>query len=111
MSPVPHVPLSAIGGILSQEAQTPAVQAILSERGSRYGSFTDNARISQRLKRLFREENMNRNKTGRPPLSDIQMEALEMMAAKICRIFSGDPDYDDNWADIAGYAELVRKPR
>ena len=30
-----------------------------------------------------------------------------MIAHKIGRIINGDPDYDDSWADIAGYAKLV----
>ena len=36
-----------------------------------------------------------------------QQEALEMMAAKVSRILIGDPDYADNWDDIAGFATLV----
>lgn len=34
-------------------------------------------------------------------------EALEMIAHKIARICNGDPNYADNWVDIAGYATLV----
>jgi len=30
-----------------------------------------------------------------------------MIAHKIGRIINGDPDYDDSWVDIAGYAKLV----
>ena len=40
-------------------------------------------------------------------LADDQREALEMIAHKIGRILNGDPDYDDSWVDIAGYAQLV----
>lgn len=32
-----------------------------------------------------------------------------MIAHKIARILNGDPDYDDSWVDIAGYATLVVK--
>ena len=32
-----------------------------------------------------------------------------MIASKIARIVNGDPDYADNWHDIAGYARLVEK--
>lgn len=32
---------------------------------------------------------------------------LEMIAHKIARILNGDPNYADNWHDIAGYATLI----
>jgi hypothetical protein len=32
-----------------------------------------------------------------------------MIVHKIGRILNGDPNYDDSWADIAGYAQLVVK--
>lgn len=40
-------------------------------------------------------------------LQPFQVEALEMIAHKIGRILNGDPNYDDSWVDIAGYAKLV----
>jgi len=40
-------------------------------------------------------------------LNNDQREALEMIAHKIARILNGDPNYADNWIDIAGYATLV----
>ena len=40
-------------------------------------------------------------------MDDDQREALEMIAHKIARILNGDPNYADNWIDIAGYATLV----
>lgn len=40
-------------------------------------------------------------------LKPSQREALEMIQHKIGRILNGDPDYDDNWVDISGYATLV----
>ena len=60
-------------------------------------------RVTQRLKRVMAEELAKRGK----PLADDQWEALEMIAHKIGRIINGDPDYDDSWVDIAGYAKLV----
>jgi hypothetical protein len=35
------------------------------------------------------------------------MEALDMIAVKISRILTGDPNYSDNWHDIQGFAKLV----
>jgi len=77
--------------------------AILADRGSRYGTFVGHAEVTQELKRSMANHLAKRNKT----LQDDQWEALEMIAHKIGRIVNGDPDYYDSWADIAGYAKLV----
>jgi len=37
----------------------------------------------------------------------VQREALRIIASKISRMCSCDPEYADNWHDIAGYATLV----
>lgn len=75
------------------------IDEILKERGQRYGDFTEHARISQSLKDVVWHE----CKEMRP----FQKEALEMILHKVARIINGDPDYDDSWKDIAGYAQLV----
>lgn len=77
------------------------VEKTLSERGARYGDFTDHAVICQSIKRVM----MNTPGWGR--LSDVQRQALDVIADKQARILSGDPDYADNWHDIQGYAKLV----
>jgi len=79
------------------------VLATLQDRHKRYGTFMDQARCVQNLRAFFREQ---------PKWNDLahdQKEALEVIAQKISRILGGDPDYDDNWHDIAGYARLVEK--
>lgn len=76
------------------------VDAILNERGSRYGSFKDVAEFAQEMKNAIRMC----NNTG---LDDDQIEALDMIASKIARIVNGDPNHVDSWTDIAGYATLV----
>lgn len=73
----------------------------LQERGSRYGDFTDHAKISQSLQDAMREQQ------GWLRLSAIQKQALTVIADKVARILSGDPNYADNWHDIQGYAKLV----
>lgn len=84
-----------------EPAVAPTVEETLAQRGSRYGDFTDHARICQDLKRTMNTEaNWER-------LTDAQKQALEVIADKIARILSGDPNYDDNWRDIQGYAKLV----
>lgn len=85
-----------------QEAQAPrTTEEILTERGKTHGDFADHAMITQFLKRIMR--------TGKnwEALSDIQKESLEMNAHKIGRILSGNPNHQDHWDDIAGYAKLI----
>lgn len=77
------------------------IEETLAERGSRYGSFTEHARITQSLKDAM---TVSPNWTR---LAPDQKEALEMVAHKIGRILNGDPDYHDSWHDIVGYAKLV----
>lgn len=79
------------------------VDAILAERGKRYGSFEGHAEISQNLKGIFAHFMHARG----CELDFDQREALDMIAHKIARIINGDPNYADNWVDIAGYAKRV----
>lgn len=84
------------------------LDAILAERGARYGEFDRHASMTQQLKLVMKQH--RRDNHGSPVwrhLADDQREALEMIAHKIGRILNGDPDYSDSWHDIAGYAKLV----
>lgn len=76
-------------------------EALIAERGSRYGKFKDGAAIMQELKFVMREVD------GWHNLTPSQREALDMIQHKIGRILNGDPTYDDSWKDIAGYATLI----
>lgn len=79
---------------------TTDVDAVLDERGARYGNFKDVAQVAQEMKNAIRMCNNSE-------LEDDQIEALDMIASKIARILNGDPHYADSWIDIAGYATLV----
>lgn len=96
---------SPMGSLTRPSNTVPApidsVAAVLNERGKRYGIFTGHAAITQQLKDAMH------NHAGWVKLAPDQCEALEMIAHKIGRILNGDPDYDDSWVDIAGYAKLV----
>ena len=74
---------------------------ILRERGSTHGNFVDNSENSQKIKDTMRA-GPNWSK-----LTFSQREALDMIAHKIGRILSGDPDYLDHWTDLQGYPKLV----
>lgn len=82
-------------------ARDMGVDALISERGNRYGKFADGATIMQHLKNVMHQTE------GWSRLTDSQREALDMIQHKIGRALNGDPTYDDNWKDIAGYATLV----
>ena len=79
------------------------VDAVLTERGERYGKFMDHARISQSFKSFVR----NSHGEKWQKMSFDQQEALDMIFHKIARVLNGDPNYADSWVDIAGYAKLV----
>ena len=76
-------------------------EALIAERGTRYGKFKDGADIMQSLKDTMRDFD------GWNNLTASQKEALDMIQHKIGRILNGDPTYDDSWKDIAGYATLI----
>jgi len=74
--------------------------ALLAERGSTHGDYPTQAAVTQAIKAAMRTgPNWNR-------LSDAQRDALEMLAVKQGRILCGDPDFQDHWDDLEGYARL-----
>lgn len=77
------------------------IMSLIAERGARYGKFKDGAEIMRDLKHVMHEVD------GWNNLTPSQKEALDMIQHKIGRILNGDPNYDDNWKDIAGYAKLI----
>jgi hypothetical protein len=78
---------------------TTNVRELLAERGQTHGDYSVHARITQELKNYFRAQ----KKAMRP----VQWETLDMIAHKIGRILAGDPEFEDHWRDIAGYATLT----
>lgn len=77
------------------------IEATLTERGSRYGSFEGHARITQAIKYAMVDT------PNWQALAPDMKEALEMVAHKVGRILNGDPCYHDSWHDIVGYTKLV----
>lgn len=91
-----------------------SIENTLAERGNRYGDFTDHARLCQDLKDVMTTfavvQNTPNSVAVHFPWSELpatHKQALEVIADKIARILSGDPNYADNWHDIQGYAKLV----
>jgi hypothetical protein len=79
------------------------IDDILDERGKKYGSYLEQTKIREQLTRVMDGALRDRKKT----MESDQNDALIMIAVKISRIVNGDPNYPDNWRDIAGYATLV----
>lgn len=85
------------------QGQVTGIDAILNERGSRYGKFKNLAQLCQELKRVM----VRHASAVGTEFTDSQWEALEMIAHKIARIVNGDPNHIDSWSDVAGYAKLI----
>lgn len=77
------------------------IDQTLAERGTRYGSFDEHARITQAIKEAMIDS------PNWKTLSPSMKESLEMVAHKVGRILNGDPNYHDSWHDIIGYTKLV----
>ena len=80
-----------------------SIEKTIKERGDTYGTFEENAKISQDLKYMMHGTDQW------ALLRDTEKEALEMIALKMSRILTlGEgARHADNWHDIAGYAKLV----
>ncbi len=80
-----------------------SVQQTIKERGEVYGDYITNTQLSYHLKKMIREA---AEKNPIYFLGPQQQEALDMICVKLARIVTGNPHYEDNWRDIAGYAML-----
>ena len=88
-------------GFLKEVPALPSIDATLAERGTRYGKFTEHARITQNIKDAMKDS------PNWATLAPDMKECLEMAAHKFGRILNGDPEYHDSWHDIVGYTKLV----
>ena len=79
------------------------INTTLNERGARYGNYSDVAGTTQQLIAIV-ESGANYEH-----LNAEQKTSLFMICNKIARAVNGDPQYFDNWRDIAGYATLAER--
>lgn len=90
-----------------------SIENTLAERGNRYGDFTDHADLAQGIQFRMQKFCLKADNADgfiepwKDRLNNVQRQALTVIADKIARILSGDPNYADNWHDIQGYAKLV----
>lgn len=80
-----------------------SIEQTLSERGSRYADFRDNAKVAQDLKDVMRASPNWATAPG------YVREGLDMIASKMSRILTGDVLYGDNFHDIVGYGKLMEE--
>lgn len=82
-----------------------SVEKTLEERGSRYGTFLEHAKIAQALQEVMRAND------NWEFLEVDERQALTTIADKIARILNAPAGtlYSDSFHDIAGYALLVDK--
>jgi len=78
-----------------------SIDETLIERGSRYGEFSEHARITQNIKAAMVDS------PNWAKLPHYQKEAMEMVARKFGRILNGDFMYEDSLIDVVGYAQLA----
>ena len=74
------------------------IKQLLDERESTHGDFECAAIDFDLLHDIIYD--------GSVSLSSAQKYALTMIMVKITRILNGDPNVQDHWKDIAGYALL-----
>jgi hypothetical protein len=74
---------------------------ILNEREKTHGNFPTQAVTSQALKDIIRQA------PNWEKLPAHMKESLDLIATKQSRILHGNFNFQDSWADIVGYAELV----
>jgi len=84
-------------------ASSPQRDALLNTREQTHGSFADNARVSQALKRILREQ------PGWELLTDVERESMDMIALKFSRIVSGKSLELQHWEDVVGYGKLAEE--
>jgi hypothetical protein len=102
MSPEAHILESKLND--AGESTSDSIDSTLAQRGTRYGSFKDHAQLAQDLKYTLAKRGFYE---GTDKFNSVHRESMDMILHKIARIVNGDPNYDDSWRDIAGYAQLV----
>jgi hypothetical protein len=80
-----------------------SVTGLLDERGRTHGQFADNARVGQHLRAYWRAQ------PSWASMPEIQREALDHIAGKLSRIFSGQATFSDHWKDLQGYSLLAEQ--
>jgi len=86
----------------SNQGATMSVDAVdlTTHRGQTHGDWKEQATLARTLKECIHHS------MGWTRMDASQQEALEMIMVKVSRICTGNPEFDDHWDDIMGYAHL-----
>lgn len=84
------------------------IEQTLEERGSRYGEFTKVAHLTETLYHTIMQTYFDTHGGSQAAhLPPYMTFATRMICNKLARAFCGDPLYEDNFRDIAGYSTLI----
>lgn len=78
----------------------------IQDRDAKYGGFTNVCDCDYEMSNAFHRAT---DRVIGYALEPYQIVAIDMILHKLARIACGDPNYVDNWHDIAGYATLVER--
>lgn len=76
------------------------IDKILAERAKTHGDYTEHADCTQEIMDVLMKHRRWVD------LAADQKETLHMIAHKMGRVVTGNPNVADHWDDIAGYAKL-----
>lgn len=74
--------------------------ALTAIRGPVHGNFAEGAGITQSIMDMLSKA------SSWPRMNAAQKESVHMVIHKVHRIVTGNPNHQDHWDDIAGYAHL-----
>lgn len=74
--------------------------ALTAIRGPVHGNFAEGAGITQSIMDMLSKA------SSWPRMNAAQKESVHMIVHKVHRIVTGNPNHQDHWDDIAGYAHL-----
>ncbi len=79
------------------------VENTLENRNGCHGDYPQQAATAEALKNVM--------KAGKfwKMMTPVQRESLDIIAVKISRILTGNPNHADHWHDIQGYARLAER--
>jgi hypothetical protein len=84
-------------------------EEILKEREKTHGDYEEVANLAYDMKKAI-DSHLSFDRKGpddnNKVLKKKHLISINMILLKIARIICGDPDFDDHWDDIAGYAML-----
>jgi hypothetical protein len=96
-------PALGFGRMMPPEPVADATAALIAERRGTHGDWAAQAAIAHAIKAALRSG------PAWCVMTPGRREALDMVAVKMSRAVTGNPDHADHWDDMAGYARLGKQ--